>query len=104
MNELGRIFPPTASLCRRCSWPPGAWWPPRRAEAPYGGRGGSPQDHRLGLHRHGARDMRHRKNLVKIMLEGSNIRVYDLGADVPPEEFVRAARGHGCTSSPAQPC
>ena len=36
------------------------------------------------------------KNLVKIMLEGSNIQVYDLGADVPPEEFIYAAREHHC--------
>ena len=36
------------------------------------------------------------KNLVKIMLEGSNIQVYDLGADVPPEEFIHAAREHHC--------
>ena len=36
------------------------------------------------------------KNLVKIMLEGSNIQVYDLGADVPPEEFIQAAREHDC--------
>ncbi len=36
------------------------------------------------------------KNLVKIMLEGSNIEVYDLGADVPPEEFVQAAREYHC--------
>lgn len=30
------------------------------------------------------------------MLEGSNIQVYDLGADVPPEEFIHAAREHHC--------
>ena len=36
------------------------------------------------------------KNLVKIMFEGSGIEVYDLGADVPPERFVEAAREHGC--------
>ena len=36
------------------------------------------------------------KNLVKIMLEGSNIQVYDLGADVPPEEFIHAAREYHC--------
>ena len=34
------------------------------------------------------------KNLVKIMLEGSNIEVYDLGADVAPETFIQAAREH----------
>ena len=36
------------------------------------------------------------KNLVKIMLEGSNIEVYDLGADVAPETFIQAAREHQC--------
>ena len=36
------------------------------------------------------------KNLVKIMLEGSNIEVYDLGADVAPETFIQAAREHHC--------
>ena len=36
------------------------------------------------------------KNLVKIMLEGSNIEVYDLGADVAPEAFIQAAREHHC--------
>ena len=36
------------------------------------------------------------KNLVKIMLEGSNIVVYDLGADVAPEAFIQAAREHHC--------
>ena len=36
------------------------------------------------------------KNLVKIMFEGSGIEVYDLGADVPPERFVEAAREHSC--------
>ena len=33
---------------------------------------------------------------VPEMLEGSNIQVYDLGADVPPEEFIYAAREHHC--------
>ncbi len=36
------------------------------------------------------------KNLVKIMLEGSNIEVYDLGADVAPETFIQTAREHNC--------
>ena len=36
------------------------------------------------------------KNLVKIMLEGSNIEVYDLGADVAPETFIQVAREHHC--------
>ena len=36
------------------------------------------------------------KNLVKIMMEGSGIEVYDLGADVPAEKFVDAAVEHNC--------
>ena len=33
---------------------------------------------------------------MQIMFEGSGIEVYDLGADVPPERFVEAAREHSC--------
>lgn len=36
------------------------------------------------------------KNLVKIMMEGSGIEVYDLGTDVPAEQFVEAAIEHNC--------
>ena len=36
------------------------------------------------------------KNLVKIMMEGSGIEVYDLGTDVPAEQFIEAAIEHGC--------
>ena len=36
------------------------------------------------------------KNLVKIMMEGSGIEVYDLGTDVTPEQFVTAAQEHHC--------
>ncbi len=36
------------------------------------------------------------KNLVKIMLEGSGIEVYDLGADVAPEQFVKTAVEQEC--------
>lgn len=32
------------------------------------------------------------KNLVGIMLEGAGYEIQDLGTDVPPEEFVEAAR------------
>ena len=37
------------------------------------------------------------KNLVKIMMEGSGIEVYDLGTDVPAEQFVEAAIEHNCS-------
>jgi 5-methyltetrahydrofolate--homocysteine methyltransferase len=34
------------------------------------------------------------KNLVCMMLEGAGFEVVDLGADVPPEKFVQAAKEH----------
>ena len=34
------------------------------------------------------------KNLVASMLEGGGFEVHDLGADVSPEKFIEAARGH----------
>ena len=36
------------------------------------------------------------KNLVKMMLESKGIEVIDLGVDVPPENFVRAAAEAHC--------
>ena len=36
------------------------------------------------------------KNLVKMMMEGKGLEVIDLGTDVPPETFVRAAIEHHC--------
>lgn len=36
------------------------------------------------------------KNLVKMMLEGKGFSVVDLGTDVPPEAFVKAAMEHNC--------
>jgi methanogenic corrinoid protein MtbC1 len=36
------------------------------------------------------------KNLVKIMMEGAGLEVVDLGVDVAPEDFIRAAREQGC--------
>jgi 5-methyltetrahydrofolate--homocysteine methyltransferase len=35
------------------------------------------------------------KNLVGIMLKGAGFDVIDLGCDVPPEEFIQAARDEG---------
>lgn len=32
------------------------------------------------------------KNLVKMMFQGAGITVYDLGIDVPPEEFIKKTR------------
>ena len=37
------------------------------------------------------------KNLVRIMLEGSGIEVFDLGSDVAAETFIDAAVEHGCS-------
>ena len=36
------------------------------------------------------------KNLVKIMMEGAGLEVVDLGVDVAPEDFIRAAREQNC--------
>ena len=36
------------------------------------------------------------KNLVKMMLEGKGIEVFDLGTDVAPEDFIKAAIEHDC--------
>lgn len=36
------------------------------------------------------------KNLVRMMLEGKGLEVVDLGVDVPPEAFVRAAMENDC--------
>lgn len=36
------------------------------------------------------------KNLVKMMLEGKGLEVIDLGTDVAPEAFVRAAQDEKC--------
>ena len=36
------------------------------------------------------------KNLVKMMLESKGIEVIDLGADVPPEDFTKAASDEHC--------
>ena len=36
------------------------------------------------------------KNLVRLMFEGKGLEVIDLGVDVPPEDFVKAAVENGC--------
>ena len=36
------------------------------------------------------------KNLVKIMMEGAGLEVVDLGVDVAPEDFIKAAQEHDC--------
>lgn len=36
------------------------------------------------------------KNLVKMMMEGKGLEVVDLGTDVAPEVFVKAAQEQGC--------
>ncbi|NLF27650.1 MAG: cobalamin-binding protein [Clostridiales bacterium] len=36
------------------------------------------------------------KNLVKMMLEGKGFEVVDLGTDVEPEAFIRAAQAQSC--------
>ncbi|HEC82850.1 MAG TPA: cobalamin-binding protein, partial [Firmicutes bacterium] len=37
------------------------------------------------------------KNLVAMMLEGAGFEIIDLGNDVPPERFVKAASEHRAT-------
>ncbi len=34
------------------------------------------------------------KNIVKMMLEGSGLKVYDLGIDIPTERFVETVKNH----------
>lgn len=34
------------------------------------------------------------KNLVKMMMEGQGLEVFDLGVDVPAEKFVEAVKEH----------
>jgi len=36
------------------------------------------------------------KNIVKLLMEGRNIEVIDLGVDVAPERFVNAVKEHNC--------
>lgn len=36
------------------------------------------------------------KNLVKMMMEGKGLEVVDLGTDVGPEAFIKAAQEQGC--------
>ena len=98
MNELGedfsanRVFVPEMLLAARCMVAATALLKPHMVDESGGRRTiGSAC---IGTVHGDMHDIG--KNLVKIMLEGSNIRVYDLGADVPPEEFVRAAKEHGC--------
>ncbi|MDR3279348.1 MAG: corrinoid protein [Synergistaceae bacterium] len=36
------------------------------------------------------------KNLVKLMMEGKGIEVFDLGANVDPEKYIEVAKKEGC--------
>ena len=98
MNELGedfsasRAFVPEMLMAARCMAAATALLKPHMVDA-HGARQtiGSAC---IGTVRGDMHDIG--KNLVKIMLEGSNIQVYDLGADVPPEQFIHAAREHHC--------
>jgi 5-methyltetrahydrofolate--homocysteine methyltransferase len=38
------------------------------------------------------------KNLVTVMWRGANVRVVDLGTNVPPQRFVEAAGEHAATA------
>ena len=44
------------------------------------------------------------KNLVKMMMEGKGLEVIDLGTDVAPDTFVKAAIDNDCKVSAAPLC
>ena len=98
MNELGedfsasRAFVPEMLMAARCMAAATALLKPHMVDA--AGARQTIGSACIGTVRGDMHDIG--KNLVKIMLEGSNIQVYDLGADVPPEEFIHAAREHHC--------
>lgn len=98
MNELGedfsasRVFVPEMLIAARCMAAATALLKPHMVDSTGAARTiGSAC---IGTVRGDMHDIG--KNLVKIMLEGSGIEVYDLGADVPPEKFIEAAIAHRC--------
>ena len=98
MNDLGddfsasRAFVPEMLMAARCMSAATAQLKPRLVDG--GGVRRTIGSACIGTVRGDMHDIG--KNLVKIMLEGSNIEVYDLGADVAPETFIQAAREHHC--------
>ena len=98
MNELGKDFSasravvPEMLMAARCMSAATAQLKPRLVDG--GGVRRTIGSACIGTVRGDMHDIG--KNLVKIMLEGSNIEVYDLGADVAPETFIQAAREHHC--------
>ena len=98
MNDLGedfsasRAFVPEMLMAARCMASATALLKPHMVDA--GGQRKTIGSACIGTVHGDMHDIG--KNLVKIMLEGSNIQVYDLGADVPPEEFIRVARERNC--------
>ena len=98
MNELGedfsasRAFVPEMLMAARCMAAATALLKPHMVDA--AGARQTIGSACIGTVRGDMHDIG--KNLVKIMLEGSNIEVYDLGADVAPETFIQAAREHHC--------
>lgn len=98
MNDLGedfsasRAFVPEMLMAARCMSAATAQLKPRLVDG--GGARRTIGSACIGTVRGDMHDIG--KNLVKIMLEGSNIEVYDLGADVAPETFIQAAREHHC--------
>ena len=98
MNDLGedfsasRAFVPEMLMAARCMSAATAQLKPRLVDG--GGARRTIGSACIGTVRGDMHDIG--KNLVKIMLEGSNIEVYDLGADVAPEAFIQAAREHHC--------
>ena len=98
MNKLGddfsanRVFVPEMLIAARCMTAATAILKPHMIGD--GGESATVGSAVIGTVRGDMHDIG--KNLVKIMLEGSGIEVYDLGADVPAEKFIDAAIEHNC--------
>ena len=99
MNRLGddfsanRIFVPEMLIAARCMTAATALLKPYMVGE--SGESASVGSAVIGTVRGDMHDIG--KNLVKIMMEGSGIEVYDLGTDVPAEQFVEAAIEHNCS-------
>ena len=98
MNRLGddfsanRVFVPEMLIAARCMSAATALLKPHMVGE--GGQSASIGSAVIGTVRGDMHDIG--KNLVKIMMEGSGIEVYDLGTDVSAEQFIETAVEHDC--------
>ena len=98
MNRLGddfsanRVFVPEMLIAARCMSAATALLKPHMIGE--GGQSAGIGSAVIGTVRGDMHDIG--KNLVKIMMEGSGIEVYDLGTDVSAEQFIDTAVEHGC--------